>query len=94
MKKLILILILIMANSPFLKAQTTAKPDTAKYRFTEPDVVLIDNLLGQLDQCAGNSDRISTSQYNAIHHAVLRLDSVIKVQYFKFHPVKEKAKKP
>ena len=72
-----------------------SKPDTTKhYTFAEPEAVTIDNLLGQLDQLSGNSDKISTSQYNAIHKAVLRIDSLIKVQYFKYHPVKGEPKKP
>lgn len=91
MKKSILtipVLLLALACS----GQTT-KPDTTRYHFTEPDVVLIDNLLGQLDQVSGNSDKVSTAQYNQLHKAVIHIDSLIKVQYLKKHPVKEQAKK-
>ena len=73
-------------------AQT--KPDTTKhYTFKEPDAILIDNLVGQLDVVSGNSDKASTVQYNSIHRAVIRIDSLIKIQWVKYHPAK-KGKKP
>lgn len=77
-------------------AQTKPKPDTsAHYRFPEPEIILIDNLVGQLDVLAGNSDKVSTAQYNSIHRAVIHVDSLIKTQYFYYHPVKkEQPKKP
>lgn len=74
-------------------AQDKPKPDTLHYKFKEPDVALIDNLVGQLDVLAGNSDKISTAQYNVIHRSVIHLDSLIKSQYFRFHQVKEQPKK-
>lgn len=67
--------------------------DSTHYHFTEPDVILIDNLMGQLDQISGNSDRVSTSQYNQLHRAVMHVDSLIKAQYSKKHPIKERPKK-
>jgi len=85
MKKSILTIILITTISGYLKAQ--AKTDSVKhYKFEEPETILIDNLMGQLDVIAGNSDKVSTAQYNSIHRAVIHIDSLIKVQYFKFHP--------
>jgi len=93
MKKAILTaLILIPLFSGVLKAQTT-KPDTNKYHFSEQDAILIDNLMSQLDQVSGNSDKVSTAQYNQLHKAVMHIDSLIKVQYLKKHPVKEQSKK-
>lgn len=75
-------------------AQTTKK-DTAKhYHFSEPDIILIDQLMSQLDVVSGNSDRVSTAQYKQFHEAVIHVDSLIKVQWNKLHPVKEQPKKP
>jgi len=91
MKKLLIIFILaLISTSVFGQA---AKPDTTRYHFTESEVILIDNLMGQLDVVSGNSDKVSTAQYNSIHRAVMRIDSLIKVQYSKKHPVKWEGKK-
>jgi hypothetical protein len=84
MKKSILTTLIAFAS---LAAFSQAKTDSVKhYKFEEPETILIDNLMGQLDVLAGNSDKISTAQYNSIHRAVIHIDSLIKVQYFKFHP--------
>lgn len=90
-------LLTILFFAPLITmAQTKQKPDTAAhYRFPETEIILIDNLMGQLDVLAGNSDKISTAQYNSIHRAVIHVDSLIKTQYFYYHPVKkEQPKKP
>jgi|GEM_PF-4975004 hypothetical protein len=89
MKQLLILTILVLISTS-LFAQTK---DTTTYRFKEPDAILIDNLMGQLDQCAGNSDRISTSQYNQLHKAVMRIDSLVKKRYLELHPVKAEPKK-
>lgn len=89
MKKHILTLLLF---APIIGMAQTTKPDTIHYKFQEPDVILIDNLIGQFDVLASNSDKVSTAQYTAIHHAVLRVDSLIKVQYFFYHKPKEQPK--
>jgi hypothetical protein len=88
MKQSITIALLLCSIGVFAQ-----KKDTTRYHFTEPDAILIDNLMGQLDQVSGNSDRVSTSQYNQLHRAVLRVDSLIKSQWQKYHPVKEQPKK-
>lgn len=88
------LIFLILAFAALAGFAQTTKPDTTRYHFTESEVILIDNLMGQLDQVSGNSDRVSTSQYNQLHRAVIHVDSLIKVQYSKKHPAKEQAKKP
>jgi predicted nucleic acid-binding protein len=91
MKITITIALILVASISM--AQT--KADTSKrYRFSEPDVILIDQLMGQLDIVSGNSDKVSTAQYNAIRHSIARVDSLIKAQYSKFHPAKSEPKKP
>jgi len=84
MKKIFITTLIAFAS---LAAFSQTKTDSVKhYKFEEPETILIDNLMGQLDIIAGNSDKVSTAQYNSIHRAVIHIDSLIKVQYFKFHP--------
>lgn len=77
-----------------VKAQQKSKPvDT----LTESQVIQISQLLQFGEVAAGNSDKVSTSQYNQYHAAVAKIDSVLGVMYRKWHPVVkpvEKAKKP
>ena len=92
MKKLTITLALAFAA---LAGFAQTKTDTSKrYVFNESEVILIDNLIGQLDIVSGNSDKVSTSQYNQLHRAVMHVDSLIKIQWAKKHPVKEQPKKP
>ena len=96
MKKLFTILLLSAAMTAGAQTKITKpqpKLDTAlHYKFAEPEIIIIDNLVGQLDVLAGNSDKISTAQYNSIHRAVIHVDSLIKTQYFYYHPVKKEVK--
>jgi len=91
-KSILLIPVLLFAMS--CSGQTVKKDTTATYKLTEPQILQISQLLSFGEVAAGNSDKISTKDYNAYHAAVLHIDSVLREQYFKFHPVKEKAKKP
>jgi len=76
-------------------AQTTKKDTPIMYyKLTESQVSQISQLLYFGEVAAGNSDKISTKDYNAYHAAVLHIDSVLRSQYMKFHPVKEQPKKP
>jgi hypothetical protein len=76
-------------------AQTTKKDTTAAYyKFTESQIIQISQLLSFGEIAAGNSDRISTKEYNGYHAAVLHIDSVLRSQYMKLHPAKEQPKKP
>ena len=77
-----------------VNAQDKAKKDTSSYTLTEPQVLLISQLLSYGDSAAGNSDKISTRDYNNFHYQVLKVDSILRVQYTKKHPVKKDAKKP
>jgi hypothetical protein len=61
---------------------------------TESQIIQISQLLSFGEVAAGNSDKISTKDYNVYHAAVVHIDSVLRSQYMKFHPVKEQAKKP
>lgn len=66
-----------------------AKPDTTKkYTLSEPDILQISQLLSFGDNAAGNSTAVSTNDWKAYHSAVLRVDSVLRVQYLRFHPEK------
>jgi len=73
-------------------AQTTKK-DTVTYKLTESQIIQISQLLSFGEVAAGNSDKISTKDYNAYHAAVLHMDSVLRAQWAKFHLVKEQPKK-
>lgn len=88
MKKSLLILLTICFCTA-VKAQSKPKCDT----LTESQVVTISQLLQFGELAAGNSDKISTSQYNQYHAQVAKIDSVLRVIYLKWHPVKEQAKK-
>lgn len=70
-----------------------SKVDSASYVLTERQVLLISKLLAYGDDAAGNSDKISTRDYNNFHYQVLKVDSILRVQYAKKHPKKD-AKKP
>jgi hypothetical protein len=72
----------------------TSKVDSTSYILTEPQVVLITQLLAYGDSAAGNSDKISTRDYNNFHYQVLKVDSILRVQYTKKHSAKKDAKKP
>ena|SRR5579859_5712796 len=63
------------------------------YKLDEPTIIQISQLLAFGETAAGNSDKISTKDYNAYHAAVVHVDSVLRQQYIKFHP-KETVKKP
>jgi hypothetical protein len=82
MKKLILISAISIIVSTSVKGQS--KPDTLK----ESEVITISQLLAFGEQAAGNSDKVTTSQYNAYHAQVAKIDSVLGVMYRKWHPVK------
>ena len=66
--------------------QQKPKVDT----LTEKQVIEISQLLNFGEQAAGNSDKVTTSQYNAYHAQVAKIDSVLGVMYRKWHPVKAK----
>ena len=94
MKKIYITLALAFAASAGF-AQTTKKDTQIMYyKLTESQVSQISQLLYFGEVAAGNSDKISTKDYNAYHAAVLHIDSVLRAQWAKFHPVKGTAKKP
>lgn len=70
----------------------TTKTDSTLYVLTEPQVILITQLLSYAETTAGNSDKISTRDYNNFHYQVLKVDSFLRVQYTKKHP--KDVKKP
>lgn len=63
-------------------------PDTL-YTFTEVQIKLVDRLLAVGDNGVATSDNYSRNQWKEYHLQVLKIDSAIKVQYLKYHPVKE-----
>lgn len=71
----------------------TTKTDSTLYMLTEPQVILITQLLNYAETTAGNSDKISTRDYNNFHYQVMKIDSVLRVQYAQKHPPKKDAKK-
>lgn len=71
----------------------TTKTDSTLYVLTEPQVILITQLLSYAETTAGNSDKISTRDYNNFHYQVMKIDSVLRVQYAQKHPPKKDAKK-
>jgi hypothetical protein len=79
-----------------LPAFGQSKPDTTrKYTLSEPVIIQISALLSYGDNLAGNSDKISTRDYNAYHAAIAKVDSVLREQYLKWHPQpKQQIKKP
>jgi hypothetical protein len=88
MKKAILIAAITLSAAT---AFGQSKPDTTrKYTLSEPVIIQISTLLSYGDNIAGNSDKISTRDYNAYHSAVLKIDSVLREQYLRYHPAKEK----
>jgi hypothetical protein len=93
MKKTTITLALAFAASAGF-AQTTKKDTVPTYRLDEPTIIQISQLLAFGETAAGNSDKISTKDYNAYHAAVVHVDSVLRSQWNKFHPVKEQPKKP
>lgn len=70
-------------------AQTKPKADT----LTEAQVIQISQLLNFGETAAGNSEKVSTAQYNQYHAQVAKIDSVLGVMYRKWHPVKKEGKK-
>lgn len=82
------VLLLVMSVS----ASAQQKPDTAKYHLTEQQAILLSNILNSADIIAGNSTTVSTAQYRELHAQIVKLDSVIRRQYFLLHPAKEAAK--
>jgi len=90
------LIFLILAFAALAGFAQTTKKDTPimYYKLTESQVSQISQLLYFGEVAAGNSDKISTKDYNAYHAAVLHIDSVLRVQWNKFHPVKGTAKKP
>lgn len=70
-----------------------AKPDSTKYTLNEAQIAQISRLLSFSDSAVGNSDKITTRDYNEFHRQVMQIDSVLRVQYAKKHPKKD-AKKP
>jgi hypothetical protein len=84
MKKQLLIIpaILLLTNMAF--AQQKPKCDT----LTEKQVIEISQLLNFGEVAAGNSDKVSTNQYNQYHIQVAKIDSVLGIMYRHWHPVK------
>jgi len=71
----------------------TSKNDSTLYTLSEPNVILITELLSYADGVAGNSDKITTRDYNSFHLQVFKIDSILRVQYLQKHPPKKDAKK-
>lgn len=86
MKKLITLILLSFAIE--VSAQTT-KPDST-YKLTEPQVYQISQLLDYGLKLAGNSDKISTRDYNEFARQVASIDSLFRMRYMQLHPVKPK----
>lgn len=93
MKKTILTLTLLSA---FTIAKAQSKKDTSKasvYTFTEDKIIAIDQLLLIGDNAVASSDNYSKNQWKEYHNQILKIDSLIRSQYIKFHPAKEQPKK-
>ncbi|MGN6639347.1 MAG: hypothetical protein ACTHJ8_10585 [Mucilaginibacter sp.] len=96
MKKSLLSIALLCAVSLSVSAQSKkkvtqpvqaqVKPDTTIYTFKEPVILQIVNLLAVSEKQFSNSNDVTTSNFNAFHKEVMRIDSIIGVQYVKFHP--------
>lgn len=90
--KLKLLPILLLSASIKVSAQQKPKPDSAQYRLTESQAILMSNILNAADVIAGNSATVSTAQYRELHAQILKLDSVIRIQYLYYHKPKEQPK--
>jgi hypothetical protein len=88
MKKSILIAAITLSSAT---AFGQTKPDTIpQYRLPEPVIIQISALLSYGDNLAANSDKISTREYNTYHAAIAKVDSLLRVQYLRYHPKDKK----
>lgn len=87
MKKVILLSAFSIILSTQIKAQD--KPKSKTDTLTEKQVIEISQLLNIGEQVAGNSDKVTTAQYNQFHERVVKIDSVLGILYTKWHPVKK-----
>lgn len=85
-------LLLLCSIAVNAQVKKPAPKDTSSYVLTEPQVILITQLLNYAETTAGNSDKISTRDYNNFHYQVMKIDSVLRVQYAQKHPPKKDAK--
>lgn len=85
-------LLLLCSIAVNAQVKKPAPKDTSSYVLTEPQVILITQLLSYAETTAGNSDKISTRDYNNFHYQVMKIDSVLRVQYAQKHPPKKDAK--
>lgn len=67
-------------------AQVKSKPDTIKYTIDETTILQISNILSMANDLAATSDKISANQYNAYVKQIQRVDSILRVQYLRYHP--------
>jgi len=67
--------------------------DTTHYRFTEPEVSIMMQLINAGDQAVSSSDNFSRNQWRSYHQMALHIDSLITKQYNEKHPKKEQVKK-
>lgn len=86
MKKILLLPAILIVS--LCHAQVKTKPDT----LAEKDLVLISQLLNFGETAAGNSEKVSTAQYNQYHAQVAHIDSVLREMWVKWHPVKASKK--
>lgn len=87
MKKIFLLSAISIILSTQINAQD--KPKSKADTLSENQVIEISRLLNISEQVAGNSDKVTTAQYNQFHERVMKIDSVLAIFYQKWHPVKK-----
>lgn len=90
MKKLLLFTLFI----PGVAMAQQPKQDST-YRLSEKQIIQISQLLDYGLKAAGNSDRISTKDYNEFARQVAHIDSLFRSRYQQLHSQpKQEGKKP
>lgn len=79
------------AQTQFKGSGTSGQPyklhaDTPKYTIDEPTILQISNILSMANDLAATSDKISANQYNAYIKQIQHVDSILRIQYLRYHP--------